>query len=82
MTDSIRQDKENPYPTPPVIKAITGIRIDDHNSIALKTMTGIDGDTLYLSIESSGEIASFIFDNPYEARTFLQRALDAVDLYC
>ena len=61
------------------VKALTGIRADEHNSISLKIMYGEcndpDGD-LYISIEDSGEGASFFFDSVGELRAFLNRVAE------
>ncbi len=62
-------------------KTLIGI-IDDHNSIKLKTITMPgESELLFIDVSDGGPGASFFFDNPHEARTFLTRALHQVGLY-
>jgi len=67
---------------PAIIKAVTGIRVDDHNDIALTFLTDFAGDYLYLSVDSSGVHSSFYFDKPQKARTFFETARVCGELSC
>jgi len=67
--------------TKPTIETKTAI-IDTYRSISFKEMSHTDEPTsLFIHIEDGGPGASFFFDNPHEARTFLTRALSQVDLW-
>lgn len=73
--------QENQEQSPVKIEALTGIRIDQYNSISLKSMTNLEGhesDSLYIAVESNTETSSFFFDNAAEAKTFCNRMLEAL----
>ena len=66
---------------PTVVTALCGIREDENNSIALKHMSNLDGDSFYLAIENSGGHSPFFFANLGEAQAFIERAQRQLEMY-